>query len=81
MYLFAPEGAYQLQRVASPPRKGADTMDKPVKNEKRYLPSTDPMAKAMAMTHCQSAKTDPLGSWTGVPADPEEQPVQDADDL
>lgn len=25
--------------------------------------------------------TDPYGSWTGVPADPEEVPVQDADDL
>ena len=57
-------------------------MDKPVKKEKRYLPSTDPMAKAMAMTHCQSAKTDPQGSWTGVPsADAYEAPTQDADDL
>lgn len=25
--------------------------------------------------------TDPLGSWTGVPEEPEEEPVQDADDL
>ena len=25
--------------------------------------------------------TDPQGSWTGVPADPTEKPVQDADDL
>ena len=25
--------------------------------------------------------TDPQGSWTGVPLDPEETPVQDADDL
>ena len=25
--------------------------------------------------------TDVLGSWTGVPADPAETPVQDADDL
>lgn len=25
--------------------------------------------------------TDPQGSYTGVPADPLEQPVQDADDL
>lgn len=25
--------------------------------------------------------TDPNGSWTGVPADAEETPVQDADDL
>lgn len=26
-------------------------------------------------------KTDPLGSWTGVPSDPWEEPIQDADDL
>ena len=25
--------------------------------------------------------TDPLGSWTGVPEDEHEEPVQDADDL
>lgn len=25
--------------------------------------------------------TDPQGSWTGVPLDPMEEPVQDADDL
>ena len=25
--------------------------------------------------------TDPQGSWTGVPADPTEKPVQDTDDL
>lgn len=52
-----------------------------VKKEKRFVSSKDPMAKAMAMTDCQSARTDPQGSWTGVPADPEEKPVQDADDL
>ena len=25
--------------------------------------------------------TDPLGMYTGVPADPDERPIQDADDL
>ena len=25
--------------------------------------------------------TDPLGSWTGVPEDPYDKPIQDADDL
>ena len=25
--------------------------------------------------------TDPLGSWTGVPDDPYDKPIQDADDL
>ena len=29
----------------------------------------------------QAAVNDPLGSWTGVPEDPYEQPPQDADDL
>ena len=41
----------------------------------------NPMDKAMHMTLWQSAKTDPQGSWTGIPADPYEVPVQDADDL
>ena len=27
------------------------------------------------------SRTDPQGSWTGVPEDPSERPVQDADDL
>lgn len=29
----------------------------------------------------QARATDPQGSWTGVPANPWEKPVQDADDL
>ena len=29
----------------------------------------------------EGINTDPLGSWTGVPDDPEELPVQDVDDL
>ena len=28
-----------------------------------------------------SINTDPLGSWTGTPDDPNDKPVQDADDL
>ena len=27
------------------------------------------------------SQSDPLGSYTGVPADPKDQPIQDADDL
>ena len=38
----------------------------------RYAPSEDGN---------QRAHTDPLGSWTGLAADPTEEPVQDADDL
>lgn len=40
-----------------------------------------PMEKAMELTWWQSAKTDPQGSYTGTPADPDEVPVQDVDDL
>ena len=28
-----------------------------------------------------SLKSDPLGSWTGTPQDPNDKPTQDADDL
>jgi len=36
---------------------------------------------AEAAADRRPSKTDPQGSWTGLPADPEEEPVQDADDL
>ena len=41
----------------------------------------DPMKKAEMLTDMRSTETDPYGSYTGVPADPKEKPVQDADDL
>ena len=50
-------------------------------SENKRKKSGDPMAKAKDLTIWQSAKTDPQGSWTGAPADPDETPVQDADDL
>lgn len=40
-----------------------------------------PMEKARELSQFTAAKTDPQGSWTGCPADPNEVPVQDADDL
>ncbi len=40
-----------------------------------------PAEEARAMSDFQSVKTDPQGSWTGVPDDPHDVPVQDADDL
>ena len=42
-----------------------------------------PKAKetAQAFVSEDNAATDPLGSWTGSPADPGETPTQDADDL
>ena len=29
----------------------------------------------------ETIKSDPLGSWTGTPSDPDDVPTQDADDL
>ena len=40
-----------------------------------------PLRKAREMSQFTAAKTDPMGSWTGQPLDPNEIPVQDADDL
>ena len=44
------------------------------RNEKK-----DPEDRPLA--DLQARKTDPQGSWTGIPADRYEEPVQDADDL
>lgn len=40
--------------------------------------NVEAVAKEMRL---HPSKTDPDGSWTGVPQDPMETPVQDADDL
>lgn len=37
--------------------------------------------KTKPLVSFQEEATDPQGSWTGVPADPHEVPVQDADDI
>lgn len=47
----------------------------------KNVQSPPPMQSAKAMTDFSAEKTDPQGSYTGCPADPEETPVQDADDL
>ncbi len=50
--------------------------------KKLFGKKTDPMKKAMevAMTG-RAVSIDPYGMYTGVPKDPKEKPVQDADDL
>lgn len=40
-----------------------------------------PTRRAMELTDFCDERTDPMGSYTGRPADPLEKPVQDADDL
>lgn len=39
------------------------------------------MVDAIVQEQRKKDPTDPLGSWTGVPWDEWEEPVQDADDL
>ena len=39
------------------------------------------MVQAIINEQRRKHPTDPLGSWTGVPYDEDEVPVQDADDL
>ncbi|MBQ8613348.1 MAG: hypothetical protein IJ416_03950 [Ruminiclostridium sp.] len=50
--------------------------------KKLFGKKKDPMEKAMEVAETpQKPLTDPYGMYTGVPADPKEKPVQDADDL
>ncbi len=39
------------------------------------------MDKVMGLMNKEPSKTDPLGSYTGMPVNPHEVPVQDEDDL
>ena len=40
-----------------------------------------PTTLVSSMIRQHPSPTDPQGSWTGLPENPEELPVQDADDL
>lgn len=51
------------------------------KKQDRRQDDPKPMQQAKAMTDFTSEKTDPQGSYTGCPAVPYEEPVQDVDDL
>lgn len=52
--------------------------DEEKKNRKRRSDDVLPLDEFALM---QSALTDPQGMYTGVPVNPFEKPVQDADDL
>lgn len=39
------------------------------------------MKKPLEIIAVADPKTDPNGSWTGVPSNPYDKPIQDADDL
>ena len=53
-------------------------------NKKADKKSRSPMEVALGVVRRDintGISTDPLGSWTGVPEDENDTPVQDADDL
>ena len=52
-----------------------------MKQRKKTIRWDDILAKNPGCFDPASIVTDPNGSYTGRPADPEEKPVQDADDL
>ena len=54
-------------------------MDK--KNKNKRGSQKDVMAKPLEIVSMKETQTDPNGSWTGVPQNPFDKPVQDADDL
>ncbi len=56
-------------------------MGKCKKNKKENGKLTPTQEKKIEKMYGQPSKTDPLGSYTGKPADVNEKPVQDVDDL
>ena len=51
-----------------------------MEKDKKFMPERSP-AGTLLRTAQEGIVTDPLGSYTGLPEDVYEQPVQDADDL
>ena len=49
--------------------------------KKRPLKRPPDLVEAIICEQRRRDPTDVLGSWTGVPWDPDDEPVQDADDL
>lgn len=52
-----------------------------MKKNKKNKKESEVMEKPMEIISMMASKTDPNGSYTGVPKNPDEKPVQDADDL
>lgn len=52
-----------------------------MKNKPHKKITVHPQPLTSSLAHPHPSATDPLGSWTGIPENPEEMPVQDADDL
>ena len=52
-----------------------------MKHKPKTVGKFRPNALVSSLSHPHPRDTDPLGSWTGVPEDPNDLPQQDADDL
>ena len=65
---------YNVNSLANNSCKGVIFLDK----KKKCNPVAENARKNFSMQNCA---TDPNGSYTGVPENPSEVPVQDADDL
>ena len=52
-----------------------------MKERKKNKSETEISDKVINLFDMKDAKTDPMGSYTGVPVNKYETPVQDADDL
>lgn len=51
------------------------------KRIKSKLRMSWPLGRVIAPVETEIISTDPMGSYTGCPMDPNDKPVQDADDL
>ena len=49
--------------------------------QKEKKTNVAPLYESASFTEKSRIDTDPLGSWTGTPDDPDDTPVQDVDDL
>ena len=53
----------------------------PEKKQEKKSRRPRQLTEALRWAAQRRSPTDPQGSWTGVPLDRDEEPVQDADDL
>ena len=56
-------------------------MKREKKEKKREKLQKKVMAKPLEMASMKDSESDPQGSYTGIPLNPYDTPVQDADDL
>lgn len=70
-----------MGQVFSGHAEGRKEVLKEVDKKKRPLKRAPDLVEAIICEQRKHDPTDVLGSWTGVPWDADDEPVQDADDL